>query len=71
VCHIYVLYAYDWGSCLPQMNHQEQIAHARPVKLTVHSMGKVISSLQKFSRASTKKNGAENPGAGKLKYFRR
>jgi hypothetical protein len=59
------------GSCLQQINHQEQIAHATPVKLTVHGMGAMISSLQKFSRASTKKTGAENPGAGKLKYFRR
>jgi hypothetical protein len=54
-----------------EINHQEQIAHATPVKPTVHSMGKMISSLQNFSRASTKKTGAENPGAGKLKYFRR
>jgi hypothetical protein len=67
----YGVYTDDWGSCLPQINHPEQIAHARPVELTVHSMGKMISSLQKFSRVSTKKTGAENPGAGKLKYFRR
>jgi hypothetical protein len=66
-----VVYAYDWGSGLRQINHQEQIDQARPVKLTVHSMGKMISSLQKFSQVSTKKTGAENPGAGKLKYFRR
>jgi hypothetical protein len=35
-------------------------------------MGKMIFSLQEFSRASTKKKaGAENGGAGETKHFER